>query len=219
MASDSRFLLTQRGKKEKESYTVCKIDQLGTSLFSAFAGTLMFNPIPIIKQSIRETNGIWKALELAEPRIQAAMEKGFADVKRYTPQSDRKSIAGLYAVDVIIFGAQLGSVFLYHRAFVIDARTDKITVHVRRENCPSKDCPPGEYSVFSFGQNSALDRYEQNNPRPTSGSIKDWANWTKAAIEAQAKETPEAVGAPVNILFLKPSGEHSWLEGKDRCSV
>ena len=217
MASDSRFSLSQRGKKERESLTMCKIAKLGTSLFFAAAGTLTFDPIPIIQQSIRETNGIWKALELAESRIQAAMEKGLADVKRYNPQSYRKSI--LHAVDLIIFGAQLGSVFLYRRQFVIDARTDKISVQVNRENCPSKSCPPGEYSVVSFGQRSALDRYERDNPKPSSGSINEWANWTKAAIEAQTKETPQTVGGPVNILFLKPSGEYSWLEGKDRCSV
>ena len=113
------------------------------------------------------------------------MEKGLADVKRYNPQSYRKSILRMQWI--LLFSVPKWGRVYTGASSCIDARTDKISVQVNRENCPSKSCPPGEYSVVSFGQRSALDRYERDNPKPSSGSINEWANWTKAAIEAQTK--------------------------------
>ena len=220
LAADSRRLTYPLNETQPQLSVVCKISKLSDSIFfvpTGFYAWESFRAPNIIKQAYEETKNIGQTIELIEPRLKAALETNYLEIRNKAPDFYRRNFDRMNKLEVFFFGAQFGTLFTYDREFRATDLPDKVQVDVIRHKICSENWCEGksQLMVVFAGHKKAISQYLKYNP--IGPKLAEEIGWINSAMDAQIKAAPLDVGAPINIISIEPTGETQWIQGEDQC--
>jgi hypothetical protein len=214
VGADSKMVAI--GDNLSDAGQTCKIIQVDNLFFAharLFRDTLgTFSVSETVFQARRKGGTILETANNFEELIVPSLIKILEQIKHEHPVYFHQHYENGSAVDIIFFGMEKDVPVLYLRYFVASSSANgSISIEVKQLNCPG-DCPTGITYAF-LGEQSALNKFLDENPHYSKNG---WIPTINKLIEIEAKDKPDFVSLPVDILHLdKNSAE--WIQKKSQC--
>lgn len=196
VAVDSKSIWSDRRGERIEQR--CKIRQTdgfwyAVAGFDAETGT-RFAVRSIAEQAARFPGAITQKVAEFGRLIETPLRRALENIRATTPPvyEDTISNKGGHALDIVFFGIENGTFFLFVRRFG--------TRDFRNENHDA--IFPSSGQVF-MGEHEAINRFVLANPRWKEMGLVPAA---LKLLELQIQATPNTVGPPVNILVVDRNG-------------